>query len=168
MGRVVQKQPKVEFTITNRDDMAAGWEKIKPLCERLRLSETPSRRMEGQNKERCLKIGYDEIVLNALKHGGGRASVSAVVNEELGNIRITVADEGPGIPKTIDHHLAEHARKRKGGEGGLLVLRSLLPLTLIETPDDHLFLPTTVSMPNLLSPPEKGTKVSIWMVGSEK
>jgi len=148
----------VECEFSNHGQVKAAWEKIKPLCDSIGLSSITSERSHTvrvpRTKEDDLKVAFDEVVKNVLEHGGGRGKVTANVERGV-LIKIVVTQDAPGIPAPISETLQER------GKRGLNSLAAV-PLALIETPDDHFFHPAVGGGESLLSPPEKGMKVTLW------
>ncbi len=70
------------------------------------------------------------LVGNALRHGGRRVAIWAVAESE--SVRLTVSDDGPGLPEDIGEHvfepyvdIAEQARARRRSGSGLALARAL-------------------------------------------
>src|SRR5262249_9816081 len=70
----------------------------------------------------------DNLLLNALQHvpEGGRVHMTAALDGE--RLRLTVSDDGPGVPEEVRAHLFEpFVTTRGGGAGlGLAIVREIV------------------------------------------
>jgi anti-sigma regulatory factor (Ser/Thr protein kinase) len=76
-----------------------------------------------------LKLALIELVTNAIEHGNRfdeRKLVTIEARARADRARVSVADEGPGVPpQVLDRHLDEVALSSKRGRGISLVKRIL-------------------------------------------
>jgi signal transduction histidine kinase len=100
------------------------------------------------------------LIENSLVHGGGSTTIR--VRESGSWVVIEVADEGPGVPRTIEPHVFERsvsgaestglglalARTLIAADGGRLEMLSARPAVFA------MFLPSTRSMPEVVEPPQ--------------
>ncbi|MFP4546120.1 MAG: ATP-binding protein, partial [Methanomassiliicoccales archaeon] len=111
-------------------------ESVKEAVE-LSLERFPEGRMEmGEgtgdiagvkvNADRALPSLFMNLIVNALRHGGGEVTITARREKEL---RVEILDRGPGIPDEEKGRVFDRRYRRDGGKGsgiGLTIARKLV------------------------------------------
>lgn len=71
---------------------------------------------------------FDELLENAVVHGGAGPTVDVEVEPEGETVSVHVADDGPGVPETVRENLFDEATTTGGGGFGLNVVHLLVTL----------------------------------------
>jgi two-component system OmpR family sensor kinase len=104
---------------------------VEPLVESLRLRDVPVNWRRGSamaagRPDEVVEIVHN-LLENAVRHGDG-ADVT-VTSSTVGNeVRISVSDEGPGVPASLRHKVFDRGTSRPGSPGhglGLHIARRL-------------------------------------------
>lgn len=89
--------------------------------------EAPDEPVEVVGEEQAIARALTNLISNAVEHGGGRGQIIVSVSERR---TIEVADEGPGVPRSLQPRLFEpFSRGSSTGEGcglGLHLTREIL------------------------------------------
>ncbi len=136
--------------------------------------DVPADAMALADQTRLIQI-VDNLVINALRYGGPRVTVAAT--QEDGVVRLSVIDDGPGVPDHLVDSLFEgysrgESSRDFGGSGlGLLIVRQLAEAMEGSVSYDHhsdtRFTLTLPALPVtqhalLADPAESGHSVAFW------
>jgi len=104
-----------------RHDASVGW--IDDLDLKMRLDAPDSLVLELDSG--LIQSAIENVVRNALKHTRDGTAVTVRMVEEPGGVRITIDDEGPGVPPDAISQIFDpfyrvsDARGQKSGGGGI-------------------------------------------------
>lgn len=99
------------------------------------VGDPPPALIDGERTHRAVS----NLVRNALEHAGDGATVAVTVEAGAGRVRLTVSDDGPGVPEVHLPHIWERfyrvdparggSMRTDGGSGlGLAIVRAMVEL----------------------------------------
>ncbi|MDV2482514.1 PAS domain S-box protein [Methanoculleus sp. Wushi-C6] len=79
--------------------------------------------------DNLLSVIFNNLIGNAVKHGGPDTEIAVRVEEEDGSVRVSIEDTGPGVPDDEKHEIFHRYEKKKRGVGeglGLYLVQILV------------------------------------------
>jgi anti-sigma regulatory factor (Ser/Thr protein kinase) len=128
VNAAVNEIPGDEGGLTVPGQPEQSWRVTAPEIARLRRHVKDAARRAGLDADRIDRYTFavNEIVINAIQHGGGTAEVAIATGP--GSVTVTVVDRGPGWNSDIPHDLPPPDRTH--GRGLWLATRMCDDLTI--------------------------------------
>ncbi|GAA0901863.1 ATP-binding protein [Virgisporangium aurantiacum] len=128
MNAAVNEIPGDEGGLTVPGQPEGSWRVTAPELAELRHHVNDAARRAGLDADRADRYTFavNEIVINAIQHGGGTAEVA--ISAAAGSVTVTVVDRGPGWNRDIPHDLPPPDRTH--GRGLWLATRMCDDLTI--------------------------------------
>lgn len=134
VNAAVNEIPGDEGGFTVPGQPGRSWRVTAPEIAGLRRHVNDAARRIGLDPDRADRYTFavNEIVINAIQHGGGTAEVVIVAGDDAGSVTVTVVDHGSGWSSDVPHDLPPPDRTH--GRGLWLATRMCDDLTITTSP----------------------------------
>lgn len=134
VNAAVNEIPGDEGGFTVPGQAERSWLVTAPEIGELRRHVRAAARGIGLDADRADRYTFavNEIVINAIQHGGGTAEVAIASSDEAGSVTVTVVDQGSGWSSDIPDDLPPADRTH--GRGLWLATRMCDDLTITTSP----------------------------------